>query len=297
MHGHPIKVPNGSRPDGSRWWAALAVVLVAGSASAWSVGQAVAAPTSPRAPVTTTAPAPLRISMFGDSVMLGARDDLLASFPGDQVTVDAAEDRSLLGAVDMLRPPATPLGDVVVLDLGYNDASDPAVFRGRIDSMMAVLANVPHVVWFTQHAFTPERAPMNQELVAAQARFANLGVVDWDAEVAAHPDDVYGDGIHLTPTGRAAFAAVTVRSVDAARAARAARAAPTTTRAPVPTSVAPATEAADTGARAADTEESTGRRTLLAAVIGIAALAILGAAALSTRRLARAPNRMHRTHW
>jgi hypothetical protein len=185
----------------------------------------------------------------------------------------------------------------VVLDLGYNDASDPAVFRGRIDSMMAVLANVPHVVWFTQHAFTPERAPMNQELVAAQARFANLGVVDWDAEVAAHPDDVYGDGIHLTPTGRAAFAAVTVRSVDAARAARAARAAPTTTRAPVPTSVAPATEAADTGARAADTEESTGRRTLLAAVIGIAALAILGAAALSTRRLARAPNRMHRTHW
>jgi hypothetical protein len=255
-------------------------------------GSAVAASSATTTtPVTTTAPSPLHVSMVGDSVMLGARDDLLASLPGDQVTVDAVENRSLLGAVSLVAPVASAMGDVVVLALGYNDAADPAVFRGRIDSMMGALAPVPAVVWFTQRVFRPDRAPMNQELTAAQQRYPNLQVVDWDATVAAHPDYVYADGIHLTPPGRTAFAALARVAVDGYRVTRQAPVTTTATSAPV-------TDAQDTVVAAGDEASSdTGRRVLLALVIGAGALAILVMAAAVTRRLAPNPGSHAARHW
>jgi lysophospholipase L1-like esterase len=176
--------------------------------------------------------APLRLSMFGDSVMLGARDQLLGRFPDASVTVDAVENRSLLGAVSVLQA-AQPLGDVVVLDLGYNDADDPAGFRQRIDAAMAVLSAVPKVIWLNQREFKAGRAGMNAELAAATARYGNLDVVDWNAEVTAHPEDVYGDGIHLTPAGQSAMAGLVRQRFDAYAAARTpATTATTTTTAP-----------------------------------------------------------------
>jgi hypothetical protein len=179
----------------------------------------------------------LRVSMFGDSVLLGARDQLLARFPGQPVTVDAVEDRSLLGAIGIFRSAGPALGDVVVLDLGYNDSPDPAVFRGRIDDAMAALSGVDRVIWLNQHDWGPGRSGMNAELAAAASRYPNLDVVDWNAEVGAHPEYVYADSIHLTPVGGPALAAVVrdhydqyVRSLT-----------PTTTRATIPpVSAAPA---------------------------------------------------------
>jgi hypothetical protein len=157
---------------------------------------------------------PLRVSMIGDSVMLGAREQLLAQFAGLPVTVDAVEDRSVLGAIGMFQSAGAALGDVVVLDLGYNDSDDPAVFRERIDGAMAALAGVKRVLWLNQHEFRPGRAGMNAELSAAASRYPNLEVVDWNAEVAAHPEDVYGDAIHLTPAGQAAMASLVRQHFD-----------------------------------------------------------------------------------
>jgi hypothetical protein len=157
---------------------------------------------------------PLRVSMFGDSVMLGAREELLAQFAGQPVTVDAVEDRSLLGAISLFQAAGPSLGDVVVLDLGYNDASDPAVFRGRIDDAMAALGGVRRVLWLNQHDWGPGRAGMNAELAAAATRYPNLTVIDWNAEVSAHPDEVYADAIHLTPSGQTAMAALVRQHYD-----------------------------------------------------------------------------------
>jgi hypothetical protein len=161
-----------------------------------------------------TATTTLRVVMYGDSVMLGARDQLLARFAGLPVTVDAVEDRSLLGAIDLFRRAGAGLGDVVVLDLGYNDEADPAVFRGRIDDAMTALAGVQRVIWLNQHDWGPGRAAMNDELSAAASRYPNLDVVDWNAEVAAHPEDVYADSIHLTPPGQTAMAALVRQHYD-----------------------------------------------------------------------------------
>ena len=83
---------------------------------------------------------------------------------------------------------------------------------------------------------------MNAQLAAAVQQYPNLEFVDWNAIVAAHPDAVYGDGVHLTPVGQAAMADVVRQRVDAFVAARVAA---TSTTVP-PTTVAPTTVAPST---------------------------------------------------
>jgi hypothetical protein len=212
---------------------------------------------------------PLRIAMYGDSVMLGARAQLLAQFAGMPVTVDAQEDRSLLGAIDTFRRAPDALGDVVVLDLGYNDSEDPAVFRGRIDAAMTALAAVDRVIWLNQHEFRPGRAGMNQELAAAAGRYPNLDVVDWNAEVGAHPEDLYADSIHLTPAGQVAMAALVRqhydRYVDSLRPT-------TTTTTSTTTTTTTAPPARPHAARPAAGSDDTTRRVV---VVGATALAVV----------------------
>ena len=131
------------------------------------------------------------------------------------VTVDAVEDRSLLGAIDMFQSAGPALGDVVVLDLGYNDSSDPTVFRERIDGAMAALAGVKHVIWLNQHEFRPgpgrdERGARPPPRRGTPTSRSSTGTRRW----SAHPEDVYGDSIHLTPAGQAAMAALVRQHFD-----------------------------------------------------------------------------------
>jgi hypothetical protein len=149
---------------------------------------------------------PLRISVFGDSVLLGASEETSAALAGNDVSVDAHENMSLLGALSTLGGARPNMGEVVVLDYGYNDGTDLGAWRSRIDQAMTILQGVPRVIWLDQREFAPGRAEMNAELRAAMARYPNLDVVDWNAAVAAHPDYVYSDGIHLTPSGQQGMA-------------------------------------------------------------------------------------------
>jgi hypothetical protein len=171
----------------------------------------------------------LRISVFGDSVLLGASEEISAALAGNDVTVDAHENVSLLGALGILDAARPAIGDIVVLDLGYNDGADPAVWRDRVDRALAILDGVPKVIWLSQAVFADGRDAMNAELTAAVTRFPNLEVVDWAGAVAARPDFVYGDGIHLTPVGQQAMADLVRARVDAFEAARVAATSTTTT--------------------------------------------------------------------
>jgi hypothetical protein len=230
--------------------------------------------------VTAQTATPLRVSMYGDSVMLGARDQLLAQFAGHDVSVDAVEDRSLLGSIGILRAAGPALGDVVVLDLGYNDGDDPATFRGRIDDAMSALTGVRRVLWLNQREWRAGRAGMNAELVAAVSRYPNLEVLDWNAEVVAHPDAVYGDGIHLTPAGQSAMATLVRRRFDAYVASTA----PTTTAPPPPTTatVTPGSRPVAGGATGAADDTGIDDRSLALAVVALTL--VVGGAALALGR-------------
>ena len=260
-------------PHRSAWLRACLVVFATAVAAFAATGVA---------PVGAQTP-PLRVAMVGDSVMLGARDQLLAQFAGLPVTVDAVEDRSLLGAIGMFQSAGPALGDVVVLDLGYNDSSDPTVFRERIDGAMAALAGVKHVIWLNQHEFRPDRAGMNAELFAAASRYANLEVVDWNAEVVAHPEHVYGDAIHLTPAGQAAMAALVRQDFDrfVTSLTPTTTAAPTTTT-PTVSTPRPGSQQAARGGAAADTGMD--RDTVVVVAAGVVALVLVVVTVVARRR-------------
>ena len=208
------------------------------------------------------------------------------------MSVDAVEDRSLLGAIGLFRTAGPALGDVVVLDLGYNDASDPAVFRGRVDDAMTALAGVPRVIWLNQHDWGPGRSGMNAELAAAASRYPNLDVVDWNAEVAAHPEYVYADAIHLTPAGQPAMAAVVRDHFDRYVTSLT----PTTTAAPTsrstPTSAA-TTAPGSLAARGGSSDGSGGDGGLddrALALVAVAVLLVVGGALSLLGRRQRRPS-------
>lgn len=241
---------------------------------------------------------PLRVSMFGDSVLLGARDALLAQFSGQPVTVDAMEDRSLLGAISLFQSAGPALGDVVVLDLGYNDASDPTVFLGRIDDAMHALAAVRRVFWLNQHDWGPGRAGMNAELVAATARYPNLEVIDWNAEVSAHPDEVYADSIHLTPAGQTAMANLVRLHYDQWIESLTPTTTSTTKAVPTSTTGATPTRSGRTAAaKSSDGDVGVGldrRSFLIGAVVVVLLLAAGAALSLGRRARRRAARRSRR---
>jgi hypothetical protein len=234
-----LRVAAAPSAEAARRAVAAVVGVVVAVAALWTVSSA--------RPASADA---LRVSVYGDSVLLGASEEITAALPGDDVFVNAHENVSLLGTLPTLEADRPGMGDVVVLDLGYNDASELTAWRDRLDRAAAILDGVPKVIWLDQRDFADGRAQMNDELRAVAQLHPNIEVVDWNAVVGAHPDYVYGDGIHLTPAGQTGMADVVRSRIDAFVAARIA--ATSTTLAPTTTSRAPAPSTRDAGSGTAD---------------------------------------------
>jgi hypothetical protein len=146
-----------------------------------------------------------RLFVIGDSVMVGAQDTLVRGLPSWRVTVVADVGLSLLGSASIVRERRGEIGEIGVVELGANDGLDPAAFRQRVDAMMDALAGVPLVLWIDQPAFEAGRAALDAELTAAAAAHPTMRVIDWSSQVAARPDFVGPDGLHLSPAGAQAL--------------------------------------------------------------------------------------------
>ncbi|MCZ7528707.1 MAG: hypothetical protein M5U14_21445 [Acidimicrobiia bacterium] len=176
---------------------ALLAVLVAVAAVGWS-------------PAAGARNADRRVLVVGDSVLLGAVDPIRSALTADGwlPTVEAFVGLNMPTAIQRVGELRPATGDVVVLGLGNNYFGDRDVFRREIDRIMAELADVELVLWVTVRVFQPHRAAVNEELRAATSRWGNLELADWDPLPVAHPEYVYSDGLHLTPSGRQAYAAL-----------------------------------------------------------------------------------------
>jgi hypothetical protein len=192
----------------------------------------------------------------------------------------------LLGNLATLEAARPSIGDVVVLDLGYNDGADPTAWRDRLDRAAAILDGVPKVIWLAQREFAEGRAEMNAELRDVAQLHPNIEVVDWNAIVAAHPDYVYGDGIHLTPAGQAGMAQVVRERVDAFVAARVAATSTTvatTTTTTTTTSAAPRAGRSSRTRGSANASDGEGDALWLVPLAGVALLAVAIAIRLRSR--------------
>ena len=197
---------------------------------------AVATVAPPVAETAVAAPPEHRVTLFSDSVGLGAAGALPRAFPADwQVTtigtpaymVEQLRDRHVIPTLATNR---SVIGDHVVIGSGYNYPYwDPARFDRSIDSMVGTLtaAGVKHIYWVTLREVKPQYVSasawqgglkylwyfptVNQHLERAVQRHPNLTLVDW-AAAADQPGLTY-DAIHLNPTGAALYSSLIASAV------------------------------------------------------------------------------------
>jgi hypothetical protein len=194
---------------------------------------------APRAAhVARAAPPEHRVTLFSDSVGLGAATALPKAFPADwQVTtigtpaymVEQLLERHV---IPTLATNPSVIGEHVVIGSGYNYPYwDPARFDRSIDSMVSTLtaAGVAHVYWVTLREVKPEYVSasawnqmlpyswyfptVNDHLERALDRHPNLTLVDWAA--AADRTGLTYDAIHLNPTGAALYSKLIADAVFA----------------------------------------------------------------------------------
>lgn len=196
---------------------AMSLVLLAACsvASATTTGPTTTtgAPQGPALAANATA-VDRRVFIEGDSLTVGVSPFLtpLLAAAGWAVTLDAQVGRDTATGAGILAHRRFELGDVLVVALGTNDLPDPYAFSSNIDLIMEI-AGSRRVIWVTVARSGSDR--LDQALVAAESRWANLSVVDWRPIIAGHPDMRASDGIHLTEAGYRLRALFIADAIDA----------------------------------------------------------------------------------
>jgi peptidoglycan/LPS O-acetylase OafA/YrhL len=155
------------------------------------------------ATVETTVPLPVAPQKFaiGDSVMLGAADELKAA----GFTVDAGESRAFVRGIDVVQALSdrSRLPQELVIHLGTNGP----ISNDQMDMMMRLVANVPKVLLIQN--VVPDGSydeDNNLLMINVASSLANVEVLYWDGLAQqCQGDCIYQDGIHLKSTGAAYY--------------------------------------------------------------------------------------------
>ena len=108
-------------------------------------------------------------------------------------------------ALEAIQSFGTGLGDVLIVDVGYNEG--PVGYGAGIDRVMraARAQGVVGVVWVTLRKTRDLYRQTNAVIRPATKRWPHLRVADWNA-FSSGKSWFAGDGLHLTPTGASALA-------------------------------------------------------------------------------------------
>lgn len=138
----------------------------------------------------------LSITGIGDSVMLGAVNNLYEKFPNGYF--DAKVSRSTWKANDILKDLKNKnmLGEIIVIHLGTNgDCS-----KGCKEAIMETCGD-RKVFWIN----TTNLENVNKNLTEFAKNYSNLYIIDWNSISKGHSEYFYADGIHLPGPGRKAY--------------------------------------------------------------------------------------------
>jgi len=147
------------------------------------------------------------VLVFGDSVVHGARHFLRAGHEAE-VEFDSEIGRTSSTALPRLRKLARQrkLPRVVILHLGNNGW----VYEEQVHEMMALLeaAQVERVVFVNARVAKRWQDRNNAVLANVVAQYPRAVLVDWLKASESHREWFGADGLHLTPNGATAFAAL-----------------------------------------------------------------------------------------
>jgi peptidoglycan/LPS O-acetylase OafA/YrhL len=150
------------------------------------------------------------VSLVGDSVMVGAAPTVLEEF-GDRAIIDAKVSRQaadITPVIERLKSEGQ-LGPTVVVQVGINGTVTDQNLRDIVGAaegrrVLIINARVPR-------SWEQGNNQLVEELVP---ELTNAGVIDWYSYSDGHRDWFLDDGVHLTETGRKAYADLILEAVD-----------------------------------------------------------------------------------
>lgn len=140
----------------------------------------------------------LNVVGIGDSVMLGAIENLYQTFPKGYF--DAKISRTAWVVNDILKDlkSSNMLGNPIILNLGANgDCS--------LDCKRKILNTLKDNEVFWINVTNDKDVHVNDKLESLKNEFSNLHIIDWKSISANHPEYFIYDKIHLTTEGIEAY--------------------------------------------------------------------------------------------
>ena len=134
--------------------------------------------------------------VIGDSIADGAEPWILEALTGWTIGFDAVIGRGTSSAVTAAESQAALRPDVVVVELGTNDA-DPVAFRENGVAILDALKHIPLVIWQTAHGPLESIPGVNIHIHGLVSQYPNAVVADWDTFVK--DDELSSDGVHPAP--------------------------------------------------------------------------------------------------
>lgn len=146
----------------------------------------------------------LPVTFIGDSVMLGAMNNLHETFPNSYF--DSKESRSTYVGYQIISElkENSKLGDPVVIHLGTNGDCR----NGCKEKIMDLLTDRT-VFWIN----TTNMPSVNESLNELSTKYSNLHIIDWYTLSQGQKDWFYSDGIHLPPKGRKEYTNIVYNAI------------------------------------------------------------------------------------
>jgi Ca2+/Na+ antiporter len=152
----------------------------------------------------------MKITAFGDSVMLASSDDLNEVFP--YMMIDADVGRQLYNSYDALQKLKTDgeLADTVLVSLGTNGSFTQQQF----DDFMKIIGKKREVYWMSVRVPTKRwQNTVNDMLKDEEKKYSNLHLVDWYKLSEAQKDWFYPDKVHPNDTGKPYYTRLVAQSL------------------------------------------------------------------------------------
>lgn len=148
--------------------------------------------------------------VFGDSVVLGSRDQLKAVL--GLISIDAQVGRQPGEIAERIgiRRAEKRLGDTVVIHMGTNGIVTEQDLRPILD----LLSDRKRVVVVNVRVPRPWMKPTNEMINSIVGSYPNVRLADWNTVSKGHRGYFGPDGVHLTHTGAQVFAELILQTMN-----------------------------------------------------------------------------------
>lgn len=149
------------------------------------------------------------VFLLGDSVMVGATDELVKRLPN--ASLDSQVGRQLSKGIQILneRKANNTLSDTVIIHLGNNSP----INQHQIDDLVSLLTEKRKLVFVNLKLPRNYESANNQLLNEAAKKHPNIRIVDWHTR-SMNAENVFGkDGIHLLGNGAKLYAELIVNAL------------------------------------------------------------------------------------